>query len=114
SCCCFPASRSVSPSPRAPCHHELTCLTLSELTLHRRSSLAISPVQINNCSFSSGWFARDPSVLSLVGCVLLQSNSVDTKRIGQISFADDLFQLSKVHNLKTVSVIGKAIQTLTG
>ncbi|KAL1289598.1 outer envelope protein 64, mitochondrial isoform X1 [Arachis ipaensis] len=61
-----------------------------------------------------GWFARDPSVLSLVGRVLLQSNSVETKRIRQISFADDLFQLSKVHNLKTVSVIGKAIETLTG
>ncbi|MED6108739.1 hypothetical protein PIB30_026825 [Stylosanthes scabra] len=61
-----------------------------------------------------GWFARDPSVLSLVGHVLLQSNSVETKRIRQILFADDLFQLSKVPKQKTISVISKAIKTLTG
>ncbi|KAL2342098.1 hypothetical protein Fmac_010038 [Flemingia macrophylla] len=61
-----------------------------------------------------GWFARDPSVLRCVGLVLLPVNSVELKRTRRIIFADDLFQLSNVPSQKTVYIIGKAIETLSG
>ncbi|KAI4296367.1 hypothetical protein L6164_036331 [Bauhinia variegata] len=61
-----------------------------------------------------GWFARDPSVLHRVGHVLLQLTSVEPRRARRIIFADDLFQLSKVPAQKTVDVIGKSIQNLSG
>lgn len=61
-----------------------------------------------------GWFARDPSVLHRVGLVLLPLNSVELKRTRRITFADDLFQLSKVPSQKTVYTIGKAIENLSG
>ncbi|TKY71466.1 Outer envelope protein 64 [Spatholobus suberectus] len=61
-----------------------------------------------------GWFARDPSVLHRVGLVLLSLNSVELKRTRRIIFADDLFQLSKVPSQKTVHIIGKAIENLSG
>ncbi|KAJ1402236.1 Tetratricopeptide-like helical domain superfamily [Sesbania bispinosa] len=61
-----------------------------------------------------GWFARDPSVLHRVGHVLLQLNSVDTKRSRCIIFADDLFQLSKVVTQKTMHVISKAVENMSG
>ncbi|XP_057419615.1 outer envelope protein 64, mitochondrial-like isoform X2 [Lotus japonicus] len=61
-----------------------------------------------------GWFARDPSVLHRVGHVLLQLNSVNTKRSRRIIFADDLFQLSKVATQKTIYAIGKAIENMSG
>ncbi|CAI8617912.1 unnamed protein product [Vicia faba] len=61
-----------------------------------------------------GWFARDPTILHCVGHVLLQSNSVDTKRSRCIVFADDLFQLSKDATQKTIHVIGKAIESMPG
>ncbi|CAJ2678112.1 unnamed protein product [Trifolium pratense] len=61
-----------------------------------------------------GWFARDPSVLHHVGHVLLQLNSVDTKRSRCIIFADDLFQFSKDATQKSIYVIGKAIENMSG
>ncbi|XP_027366713.1 outer envelope protein 64, mitochondrial [Abrus precatorius] len=61
-----------------------------------------------------GWFARDPSVLHHVGLVLLQSNLVEPNRTRRIIVADDLFQLSKVPSQKTVYIIGKAIEKLSG
>nr|KYP60562.1 Glutamyl-tRNA(Gln) amidotransferase subunit A [Cajanus cajan] len=61
-----------------------------------------------------GWFAWDPSVLHRVGLVLLPSNSVELKRTRRIIFADDLFQLSNVPSQKTVYIIGKAIESLSG
>lgn len=62
----------------------------------------------------SGWFARDPSVLHRVGHALLQLNSQGPKRTKRIIFADDLFQLLKVPTQRTVHVIGKAIENLSG
>lgn len=61
-----------------------------------------------------GWFARDPSVLHRVGHALLQLNSVDTKKSRCIIFADDLFQSSKDATQKTIYVIGKAIENMSG
>ncbi|KAL1328117.1 hypothetical protein HN51_038048 [Arachis hypogaea] len=61
-----------------------------------------------------GWFARDPSVLHRVGHVLLKLNSAETKRSRSIIFADDLFQLSKIPTQKTVYVVGKAIENMSG
>lgn len=65
-------------------------------------------------SFIVGWFARDPSVLHRVGHVLLQLNSVDTRRSRCITFADDLFQLSKDATQKTIYVISKTIENMSG
>lgn len=75
------------------------------------SSLIVIP-SLHNCIV--GWFARDPSVLHRVGLVLLPLNSVELKRTRRITFADDLFQLSKVPSQKTVYTIGKAIENLSG
>ncbi|KAK7400324.1 hypothetical protein VNO78_11530 [Psophocarpus tetragonolobus] len=61
-----------------------------------------------------GWFARDPSILHHVGHVLLPLSSVESKRSRQIIFADDLFQLSFIPSQKTIYIIGKAIENLSG
>uniref|UniRef100_A0A2N9HR32 Amidase domain-containing protein n=1 Tax=Fagus sylvatica TaxID=28930 RepID=A0A2N9HR32_FAGSY len=61
-----------------------------------------------------GWFARDPSILHRVGHVLLQLNSVEPRRTRRLIFADDLFQLSKVPTQKTLYVVSKAIENLSG
>lgn len=61
-----------------------------------------------------GWFARDPSILHRVGHVLLKLNSVEPRRTRRLVFADDLFQLSKVPLQKTVHVVKKAVETLSG
>ncbi|KAI9177878.1 hypothetical protein LWI28_020220 [Acer negundo] len=61
-----------------------------------------------------GWFARNPSILHRVGHVLLQLNAVEPRRSRRLVFADDLFQLSKVPKQKTVHVICKAIESLSG
>ncbi|OMP05762.1 Amidase [Corchorus olitorius] len=61
-----------------------------------------------------GCFARDPSVLHRVGHVLLQLKAAEPRRVRRVVFADDLFQLSKVPKEKTVYVICKAIEKLSG
>ncbi|XP_022744382.1 outer envelope protein 64, mitochondrial-like isoform X3 [Durio zibethinus] len=61
-----------------------------------------------------GWFARDPSILHRVGHVLLQLKAVEPRKARRLVFADDLFQLSKVPKQKTVYVVGKAIEKLSG
>lgn len=61
-----------------------------------------------------GWFARDPSILHCVGHVLLQLKAVEPRRARRLVFADDLFQLSKVPKQKTVYVVSKAIEKLSG
>ncbi|XP_021294952.1 outer envelope protein 64, mitochondrial [Herrania umbratica] len=61
-----------------------------------------------------GWFARDPSILHRVGHVLLQLKTVEPRRARRLVFADDLFQLSKVPKQKTVYVVSKAIEKLSG
>ncbi|XP_068469816.1 outer envelope protein 64, mitochondrial-like isoform X2 [Phaseolus vulgaris] len=61
-----------------------------------------------------GWFACDPSILHRVGHVLLQLSSVETKRSRRIIFADDLFQLSTIPTQRTIHVIGKAIENMSG
>ncbi|XP_012479999.1 outer envelope protein 64, mitochondrial [Gossypium raimondii] len=61
-----------------------------------------------------GWFARDPSILHRVGNVLLQLKAVEPRRGRHLVFADDLFQLSKVPKQKTVHVISKAVEKLSG
>lgn len=66
------------------------------------------------CACPLGIFTRDPSILHHVGHVLLQLKSVETKRARRLIFADDLFQLSKVPTEKTVQVVAKAIERLSG
>uniref|UniRef100_A0A5B6YTA3 Amidase domain-containing protein n=1 Tax=Davidia involucrata TaxID=16924 RepID=A0A5B6YTA3_DAVIN len=61
-----------------------------------------------------GWFARDPSILHRVGHVLLQLNVVQPRRTRHFVIADDLFQLSKVPKQKTVHVVSKVTEKLSG
>lgn len=62
----------------------------------------------------TGWFARDPSVLRQVGNVLLQASSTEPRRTRRLIFADDCFQFYKVPKQKTVNVIRKAAESLSG
>ncbi|XP_010520942.1 PREDICTED: outer envelope protein 64, mitochondrial [Tarenaya hassleriana] len=61
-----------------------------------------------------GWFARDPSVLCQVGHALLSLNAVPNRRQRCFIFADDLFELSYIPKQKTVHVIRKGIENLSG
>lgn len=61
-----------------------------------------------------GIFARDPSVLHRVGHVLLRLNPVEPRRTRRIVVADDLFQLSKVPQQKTVYIVSKVTEKLSG
>ncbi|KAI7726192.1 hypothetical protein M8C21_023988 [Ambrosia artemisiifolia] len=61
-----------------------------------------------------GIFARDPSILHHVGHVLLQLNPVEPRRTRRIIVADDLFQLSKVPQQKTVYIVSKVTEKLSG
>lgn len=61
-----------------------------------------------------GCFARDPSILRSVGNTLLQLNAVEPKRTRRLIIADDLFQLLKVPKQKTVYVVTKAVEKLSG
>ncbi|KAI4318469.1 hypothetical protein MLD38_032170 [Melastoma candidum] len=63
---------------------------------------------------SVGWFARDPSILHRVGHILLKLNAVEPRRLRQILFADDLFELSNVPKHKSVHVITKSAEKLSG
>ncbi|KAB1997312.1 hypothetical protein ES319_D12G016700v1 [Gossypium barbadense] len=83
----------------------------------RPSHQAVSTIGLipNSQSLDTiGWFARDPSVLRRVGHVLLKVKAVEPKRERRLVFADDLFQLSKVTKQKTVYVVSKAIEKLSG
>ncbi|KAL0357071.1 UNVERIFIED_CONTAM: Outer envelope protein 64, mitochondrial [Sesamum calycinum] len=61
-----------------------------------------------------GWLASDPSVLHRVGHALLKLNLLEPKRTRRIIIADDMFQLSKVPLQKTVYVLSKATERLSG
>ncbi|XWS39736.1 hypothetical protein CRYUN_Cryun18bG0079800 [Craigia yunnanensis] len=61
-----------------------------------------------------GWFARDPSILHHVEHILLQLKAVEPRRARCLVFSDDLFRLSKVPKQKTVYVVSKAIEKLSG
>ncbi|OIT00608.1 PREDICTED: outer envelope protein 64, mitochondrial [Nicotiana attenuata] len=76
------------------------------------STIGILPV--SQSLDSIGWLARDPSVLHRVGHVLLQLASVEPKRTRCFVIADDLFQLCEVPKQKTVYVVSKVIEKLSG
>lgn len=61
-----------------------------------------------------GWFASDPSVLLRLGHALLRFNPLEPKRTRRIIIADDLFQFSKIPLQRTVSVLSKAMDKLSG
>ncbi|XP_076959659.1 outer envelope protein 64, mitochondrial-like, partial [Bidens hawaiensis] len=61
-----------------------------------------------------GIFARDPSILHRVGHVLLHLNPVEPRRMRRVIVADDLFQLSKVPQQKTVYIVSKVTEKLSG
>ncbi|KAH0723879.1 hypothetical protein KY289_006923 [Solanum tuberosum] len=76
------------------------------------STIGVLPVsQSLDCI---GWLARDPSVLHRVGHVLLQIPSIEPKRTRCFVIADDLFQLCNVPKQKTVYVVTKVIEKLSG
>ncbi|KZV52474.1 outer envelope protein 64, mitochondrial-like [Dorcoceras hygrometricum] len=76
------------------------------------SSIGVVP---NSQSLDAvGWLAADPSVLHRVGHSLLQLNLLAPKRTRRLIIADDLFQLSKVPIQKTVHVVSKATEKLSG
>ncbi|KAE9448350.1 hypothetical protein C3L33_19763, partial [Rhododendron williamsianum] len=64
--------------------------------------------------FALGWFARDPSILHRVGHILLQLNPVEPRRTRCFIIADDLFQLSKVPKQKSIQVITRVTENLSG
>lgn len=64
--------------------------------------------------FFTGWFARDPSVLCNIGRILLQLAPSVPKRIRRFIIADDLFELSKVPKQKTVHVVRRVTEKLSG
>ncbi|XP_042409717.1 outer envelope protein 64, mitochondrial-like [Zingiber officinale] len=61
-----------------------------------------------------GWFARDPSILHCVGHILLQASPLGLKRTRRFILADDCFQLLRVPKQRTVDVLSKAIENLSG
>ncbi|KAJ8571137.1 hypothetical protein K7X08_038109 [Anisodus acutangulus] len=76
------------------------------------STIGVLPV--SQSLDSIGWLARDPSVLHRVGHVLLQLPSVEPKKTRCFVIADDLSQLCKVPKQKTVYVVTKVIEKLSG
>ncbi|KAL5563247.1 hypothetical protein UlMin_032994 [Ulmus minor] len=83
----------------------------------RPSHGAVSTIGIlpNSQSLDTiGCFSRDPSVLHRVGHALLQFKSVEPRRARRLIIADDLFQLSKVPSQKTVHVVSKVVENLSG
>ncbi|KAE8716774.1 Outer envelope protein 64 [Hibiscus syriacus] len=76
------------------------------------STIGIVPV--SQSLDAIGCFARDASILHRVGHILLQLKAVEPRRGRQLVFADDLFQLSKVPSQKTVHVVSKAVEKLSG
>lgn len=84
---------------------------------YRPSHGAVSTIGVLPSSQSLdtvGWFARDPSILHRVGHILLQINPVEPRRVRNLMIADDLFQLSKVPKQKTVHVVNKVAENLSG
>uniref|UniRef100_A0A7N0T0Y3 Amidase domain-containing protein n=1 Tax=Kalanchoe fedtschenkoi TaxID=63787 RepID=A0A7N0T0Y3_KALFE len=74
-------------------------------------SVSMIGVQPNSQSLDTvGWFARDPAILHNVGQSLLQLKQATHKRARRFIIADDLFQLSKVPQQKTVHVVKKVIE----
>ncbi|KAK9073956.1 hypothetical protein SSX86_006550 [Deinandra increscens subsp. villosa] len=61
-----------------------------------------------------GIFARDPSLLHRVGHVLLQINPAEPRRTRHVIVADDLFELSKVPQQRTVYIVSKVTEKLSG
>ncbi|XP_042483308.1 outer envelope protein 64, mitochondrial, partial [Macadamia integrifolia] len=83
----------------------------------RPSHGAVSTVGVlpNSQSLDTvGWFARDPSTLHHVGHVLLELSVVELRRSRRFIFADDCFELSNVPKQKSMYVVSKATENLSG
>lgn len=89
------------------------CGTLGFRSSHGAvSSIGVLP---NSQSLDTiGWFARDPSILHRVGCILLQRTAAEVRREKLFVFADDFFQLSKIPKQKSVHIVVKAMENLSG
>lgn len=61
-----------------------------------------------------GWFARDPTVLHHIGQTLLQASRVEVRRSRRLIFADDCFQFFKVPKQKSMHIVIKAAEGLSG
>lgn len=117
-CCCCSIIRMASSNNQWVfiCLSLIYCLALKsfgEFALPSSRFPQLLLLISSNVDFK-GWFARDPSVLHRVGHVLLKVKAVEPKRARRLVFADDLFQLSKVPKQKTVYVVSKAIEKLSG
>ncbi|XP_078429665.1 translocon at the outer membrane of chloroplasts 64-V [Wolffia australiana] len=76
---------------------------------------SMSGVLLNSTSLETpGLLARDVSVLHRVGHVLLQAPMSAPKRKRRFIIADDCFQLSRVLKEKTIYVLKKAVESLSG
>ncbi|KAG0471637.1 hypothetical protein HPP92_016183, partial [Vanilla planifolia] len=66
--------------------------------------------------YVTGLLARDPSILHRVGQLLLEACPTPTtvKRGRRFIFADDIFQYARIPKQKSMHVIGKAIDGLSG
>ncbi|XP_020255724.1 outer envelope protein 64, mitochondrial [Asparagus officinalis] len=83
----------------------------------RPSHGAVSTVGVltNSQSLDTvGLFARDPSILRCVGNILLQASSKPVRRARRFIFADDCFQFLRVPKQKSMHVLSKAIESLSG
>ncbi|KAK8971493.1 hypothetical protein KSP40_PGU006981 [Platanthera guangdongensis] len=84
---------------------------------YKPSHGAVSNIGVltNSQSLSTvGLFARDPSIFHRVGYLLLQTTQMVVKRERRIVFADDFFQYSRIPKQKSVHVVSKAIEALSG
>ncbi|KAG0470085.1 hypothetical protein HPP92_016785 [Vanilla planifolia] len=80
-------------------------------------SVSTIGVLLNSQSLDTvGLLARDPSILHRVGQLLLEACPTPTtvKRGRRFIFADDIFQYARIPKQKSMHVIGKAIDGLSG
>ncbi|GLT90304.1 hypothetical protein SLE2022_082460 [Rubroshorea leprosula] len=61
-----------------------------------------------------GWFARDPSILSRVGHVLLHLPMVNPTEPIQVIISEDCFSLSSIPSNRTTEVLIKSVKKLFG
>lgn len=61
-----------------------------------------------------GWFARDPTILSQVGKVLLQLPEVYPVQPSRIFIADDCFNLLSIQSDRVTKPLTKSIENLFG
>ena len=98
------------------CVHHETCLHGTTLFLMEGCSCLsfVFHLYFLKKLLFSGFVARDVSILHQVGHVLLEACISGSKRKRRFIIADDCFELSRVPKEKSVHVLKKAIEGLSG